>query len=172
VGVASPEAERALASVAGGLGCRPRRCRVTQVDIDVSAGAGTFDATIVDPQGAVGGPVNVIQVTDTWRVDCSWSVTGMIRQMSGTWRVQVVLEGLGGAAPEQQQPTQIVPMVPGQATPYTTQVVFPGGTINLGTEDAFSFHIIALLTARDGANNPLPVAAAVDLGMVQVYRGA
>jgi hypothetical protein len=82
-----------------------------------------------------------------------------------------VLEGLGGIAPEQQQPTQIVPMVPGQATPYTTQVNFPGGSINLGTEDAFSFHVIALLTSRDGLNHPLPVAAAVDLGIIEVYRG-
>jgi hypothetical protein len=144
---------------------------VPQVDIDVNAGAGTFDASLVDPQGAVGGPVNVIQVTDPFRVDCRWSVSGLIQQMSGTWRVQVVLEGMGGIAPEQQQPTQIVPMVPGQATPYTTQVTFPGGSINLGTEDAFSFHVIALLTARDGLNHPLPVAAAVDLGIIEVYRG-
>ena len=141
------------------------------VDIDVSAGKGKFTATLVDPQGATGGPVNVIQLTDQWRVDCEWSVTGLIQQMSGTWRIQVLLEGLGGVAPEQQQPTQIVAMVPGQATPYTTQVVFPGGSINLGAEDSFSFHVIALLTARDAAGNPLPVAAMVDLGVVQVYRG-
>lgn len=144
---------------------------MTQVDIDVNAGAGTFDAQLVDPQGAVGGPVNVIQVSDTFRVDCKWSVTGLIQQMSGTWRVQVVLEGMGGTAPEQQQPTQIIPMVPGQATDYTTQVTLTGGTINLGAEDAFSFHVVALLTARDASNHPLPVAAVVDLGIIEVYKG-
>jgi hypothetical protein len=142
---------------------------VAVVDIDVGAGAGTFEAILRDPSGNPAGPASVIQVSDEWRVDCSWQVSGLIALFSGTWRIQVLLEGLGGLAPELQR-TETVPMVANQTTPYTRNVVFPANTINLGAEDSLSFQVAAVLTARTTANAPLPVAAMVDLGVVQIFR--
>ena len=139
-----------------------------QVDIDIGAGSGTFDAVLKDPQGNPAGPANVIQVSDQWSVDCTWQVNGIIALFSGTWRIQVLLEGLG-AAPEFQR-TETVPMVANQTTPYTRSVIFPSGSINLAGQDSLSFHVTAVLTARTGANAPLPVAAMADLGVVQIYR--
>lgn len=139
------------------------------VDIDVGAGAGTFQAIVRDPQGNPAGSASVIQVSDPWNVECTWQISGLIALFSGTWRVQVLLEGMGGVAAEFQQ-TVNVPMVANQTTPYTQLVDFLPNTINLGAEDSVSFHVTAVLTARTAANAPLPVAAIVDLGLVQIYR--
>jgi hypothetical protein len=139
------------------------------VDIDVGAGAGTFQAIVRDPQGNPAGSASVIQVSDPWSVECTWQISGLIALFSGTWRVQVLLEGMGGAAAEFQR-TVSVPMVANQTTPYTQSVDFPPNSINLGAEDSLSFHVTAVLTARTAANAPLPVAAIVDLGVVQIYR--
>jgi hypothetical protein len=50
-------------------------------------------------------------------------------------------------------------------------VTFPAGSIVLpATEDSLSFNVNAVLTARTSGNAPLPVAALVDLGVVQIYR--
>lgn len=141
------------------------------VDIDVHPGSGTFDATLKDPQGAPGGPVNVIQVGDGWTVDCTWSITGLISYIPGEWRIQVLLEGMGAAAEFQETRTE--PMVPLQTTPYHKPVEFPPNYFQqyLGAEDSVSFHVTAVLTARAmPVNAPLPVAAMVDLGVVQIYR--
>jgi hypothetical protein len=143
--------------------------RVAVVDIDIGAGTGTFEAILQDPQGNPAGSTSVIQVSDPWSVDCRWQVSGLIALFSGTWRIQVLLEGMGGAAAEFQR-TENVPMVANQTTPYTRSVAFPANTINLGAEDAMSFHVTAVLTARTAANAPLPVAALVDLGVVQIFR--
>ena len=139
------------------------------VDIDIGAGAGTFEAALRDPQGNPAGSASVIQVSDPWSVECKWQVNGLIALFSGTWRIQVLLEGMGGTAGETQR-TQSVPMVANQVTPYTRSVDFPANTINLGAEDSLSFHVTAVLTARTAANAPLPVAALVDLGVVQIFR--
>jgi hypothetical protein len=139
------------------------------VDIDVGAGTGTFEAIVRDPQGNPAGSASVIQVSDPWSVECRWQVSGLIALFSGTWRVQVLLEGMGGAAAEGQR-TENVPMVANQTTPYTRNIAFPPNSINLGAEDSLSFHLTAVLTARTAANAPLPVAAIVDLGVVQIFR--
>lgn len=140
------------------------------VDIDIGLGAGTFEATILDPAGNPAGSASVIQSTDPWSVSCRWEVSGVIALFSGTWRVQVLLEGLGAGAPEFQR-TELEPMVANQTTPYTKQVTFPGGSITLpATEDSLSFNVNAVLTARTAANAPLPVAALVDLGVIQIFR--
>jgi hypothetical protein len=128
------------------------------VDIDVGAGTGTFEATLRDPQGNPAGTASVIQVSDPWSVECRWQVNGLIALFSGTWRIQVL------------QRTENVPMVANQLTPYTRNVAFPPNSINLGAEDSFSFHVTAVVTARTAANAPLPVAALVDLGVVQIFR--
>jgi hypothetical protein len=140
------------------------------VDIDVGAGAGTFEAVIQDPQGNPAGPASVIQTSDPWSILCTWRVNGLIALFSGTWRIQALLEGFGSNAPEFEQGTT-EPMVPGQTTPYTRSVDFPPGFITLpATEDSFSFAVTAVLTARTAANAPLPVGAQVDLGVIQIYR--
>lgn len=140
------------------------------VDIDVGAGSGTFEAIIQDPQGNPAGPASVIQASDEWSVRCTWQVQGLISLFSGTWRIQILLEGQGVNAPEfQQELTE--PMVAGQTTPYTRDVVFPANSIALpATEDSLSFQVTAALTTRTAANAPLPVAGTVDLGTVQIYR--
>ena len=74
------------------------------VDIDVGAGAGTFEAAIRDPQGNPAGSASVIQVSDPWSVECRWQVNGLIALFSGTWRIQVLLEGLGSAAVKSSAP--------------------------------------------------------------------
>jgi hypothetical protein len=139
------------------------------VDIDVGAGTGTFEAVIRDPQGNPAGTTSVIQVSDAWSVECRWQVNGLIALFAGTWRVQVLAEGMGGVAPEAQR-TELEPMVANQTTPYTRNINFPPNSINLGGEDSLSFHLTAVLTARTAANAPLPVAAIVDLGVVQIFR--
>jgi hypothetical protein len=138
-------------------------------DIDVGLGSGTFSAVVVDPQGNPAGPANVIQVSDPWSVSTTFQISGVIALFSGTWRVQVALEGIGGAAPETVK-TVTTPMVPGQTTPYNANVQFNPGEINLGAEDSVALQATALLTARTSANAPLPLAAMVDLGVIQIYR--
>lgn len=145
------------------------------VDIDVGVGSGTFQAILQDPQGNPAGSASIIQVSDAWSVRCTWEVQGVIALFSGTWRVQVLLEGLGLNAPEfQQELTPPEPMVAGKTTPYPDpirDVVFPAGSIVLpATEDSLSFHVAAVLTARTSAGAPLPVAAMVDLGIVNIFR--
>jgi hypothetical protein len=142
---------------------------MAQVDIDVGLSTGTFSAELRDPQGGAGGPSNVISTGDAWSVYCEWRVNGLIALFSGTWRIQVLLEGLG-PAPESQR-TATEPMLAGQTTPYTKSIDFPVGDITIPAgEDSLTFHVTAVLTARTGANAPLPVAALVDLGVVQIYR--
>jgi hypothetical protein len=142
---------------------------VAVADIDIGLGSGTFEATLLDPAGNPAGPTNVIQVSDPWSVRCRYQVSGVIALFSGTWRVQVALEGIGGTAAETVK-TVLTPMVAGQVTPYTTDVNFAPNEINLGGEDSVTLHTVALLTARTSANAPLPIASMVDLGTVQIYR--
>lgn len=136
-----------------------------QVDVEVSGGTGTFAADLLDPAG--NPPANVIQSSDPGLVRCTWSVNGLISLFSGTWRVQVLLEGLGAQAPEDER-NATLQMNAGQTTPY--QLDIPLGAIQLpATEDSFSFKVAAVLTART-SGFPLPVAAIADLGVVQIYR--
>ena len=143
---------------------------MAQVDIDVGLSTGTFKAELRDPQGDPAGPASVISTGDPWSVYCEWQISGLIALFSGTWRIQVLLEGMGGVAQEFQK-TATQTMVAGQTTPYTDSIGFSSGEITIPAgEDSLAFHVNAVLTARTAANAPLPVAALVDLGVVQIYR--
>lgn len=158
---------------------------MAKVDIDLNPGSGTFEATILDPHGSPAGLATVIQVSDEWSVDCKWEITGVPVTFPGTWTLQIVLEGLGAAAPEFAA-TETVAMTPlpnaTQTATYSRNVLFgpnqpPPKRIDLPAgEDSISFQVTAVLTARMApvppatAGAPLPMAAYVDLGVVQIYR--
>lgn len=137
--------------------------------IDVVTGApGSLTAVVVDPSGNVLGPPAQIEVTNAWRVDFTWTMGGLVPFLSGNWDLQVVLEGMGGNAPEFEMGTT-TPIVSGQTSYGPVSVNFPASSVTLGTEDSFTFHSIALLTARDATGKLIPIGGYADLGIVQIF---
>jgi hypothetical protein len=128
---------------------------------------GTLSATIVDV--ASNAPSNVIPQDKEWRIDCVWFLNAAGVVVGGNWGLQAVIEGLG-TAPEFQTPRLVVP-IDGRVFPstYNQSITFPPPQ-DIGTEDAALFKVGVALTYRTPAGTPGPLAAFLDLGVVEIFK--
>jgi hypothetical protein len=150
------------------------------MDIPPVGITGQFEANVIDPSGNV--PTNVIRITDVWRVDCSWYIDGLLASsLGGQWRLQVVLEGLGSALEGETVVTAPPPIAnwptapnldgrTGPGNPYTHSFSFGPGVPGLGGQPSVLGNVGVALTYIDAANTPGPIAAFVDLGVVQFFE--
>lgn len=150
------------------------------VDIPVLPLNGRFQAEVIDPVGDA--PTNVIRISDPWRVDCSWWLGGPLASViGGQWRLQVVLEGLGSAVEGETPvtapaPSAAWPTAPnldgrtGPANPYEHSFQFGPGFPGLGGQPSVLVNVGVALTYLDAAANPGPIAAFLDLGVVQFFQ--
>lgn len=138
-------------------------------DIDVGAPVtGQFEAFVHDLGGA---PINVIRRSEEWHIHCSWFIEGgLASSLGGRWEVSAALEAIG---PGVEFVTAIQNVTldgrTGAATPYNATIVFPANSINLTGLQKVPFKVVGLLNYDDAALNPGPMAAFVDLGVVQIY---
>jgi hypothetical protein len=145
------------------------------MDIPPVGVSGQFQADLVDPQGNV--PTNVFRTGDQLGVDCSWFLQGALASsLGGSWRAQLTLEGLGTAieitfpaAPPNPGPA-VLDGRTGQANPYRHRIREPLSTAMLGGQPSVLAKVGIALTYRDAANTPGPIAAFVDLGVVQIFE--
>lgn len=133
---------------------------------------GTLKGTIVEiPTNA---PGNVIPSTSSWRVDTSWFLTPPGKIVGGTWRVQVIVEGLG-SAPEGETVQQVV-AIDGRTTPpgpdYTSSFTFSPAQNNalLQGKDSVLLQVTVALTYRAPNGSAGPFAAFLDLGLVELFK--
>lgn len=132
---------------------------------------GEFDAHIHDPSGT---PINVIPTQTAWSVHGLWHMDGPIAPLlDGTWELRVSLESIGGGVEFTSAPVVVdyqTGATPGPNTmSYSAFVNFPAGTPALGAADSVPYHVVAHLFFKEPSGKPGPFAAAVDLGIVQVY---
>ena len=141
------------------------------VDIGPVAVNGQLDVIVVDPVGDA--PTNVIRASDPFRVDCSWFLDGpLASSLGGKWRVELLGEGQGPAIEFELPAAALIALDgrTGPGTPYTTSIVIPANSVNLGASPQAVLDLTVALTYIDVANTPGPIAAFVDLDKVMVYQ--
>jgi hypothetical protein len=148
------------------------------MDIPPIGVSGRFEANLVDPLGVV-PPSNVYRIGDQLGVDCDWFIDGALASsLGGQWRVQLTLEGRGTALEVTRPP---VPPTPGPAAldGRTGPPPAPGyrhqfrEALNagiLGGQPSILVSVGVALTYIDAANTPGPIAAFIDLGVVQIFQ--
>ena len=112
-------------------------------------------------------PATNIQTDQSCHLRFRWATQGTLNYvMSGTWKVQVFLERMGGA--EFSLPlahsVNTEPFV-AQPQPYVCDIDIPGNTVPAGV-----YRIVATLTLKGDTGVPAPLAAFADLGIVQFYK--
>jgi hypothetical protein len=144
------------------------------MDIPPVGVSGQFQAQVVDPQG--NQPTNVIRTGELLGIDCRWFIDGALASsLGGQWRLQVVFEGLGTAVEFSGPSTAPVPQAildgrTGSGSPYTHEFRIPMTNAILGGQSSVLAKVGVALTYIDAANTPGPIAAFVDLGVVQIFR--
>jgi hypothetical protein len=144
---------------------------VATVDIGPLAVNGQLNAVVVDPVG--NAPTNVVRRSDPFRVDCSCFLDGpLASSLGGKWRVELLAEGQGPAIEVEIPAPALVPLDgrTGSGTPYTTSILIPANSVNLGGSPQAVLDLTIALTYIDVANTPGPIAAFVDLDKVMVFQ--
>jgi len=144
---------------------------VATVDIGPLAVTGQLDAVVVDPVG--NAPTNVVRRSDPFRVDCRWFLDGpLASSLGGKWRVELLAEGQGPAIEVEVPAPALIPLDgrTGPGTPYTTSILVPANSVNLGGSPQAVLDLTIALTYIDVANTPGPIAAFVDLDKVMVFQ--
>ena len=93
---------------------------------NVLMGPGTATIVVNDNNGA---PATVLEAGDDCTIDVSWTVDPLFALIgAGQWELAGYVEGIGGAAPEQQVgATVVVPLNGGQN--YAATITVTGGTL-------------------------------------------
>jgi hypothetical protein len=141
---------------------------VAQIEIFAPDITGELSAVIVEVPS--NQPTNVIPSTSTWQIDCTWLLEPPGSIVGGSWRLQAVVEGLGSAVELETAP--LVVAIDGRVRPatYNQSIVFPAPqTALLGAQDSVLLKVGVALTYRTLANKPGPLAAFLDLGVLQVF---
>jgi hypothetical protein len=127
-----------------------------------------MSATLVAPAGVMSGPPYEVGEGVALRVNCEWTVGGLIPFLDGAWRAQVVLKLVraGAEAATDLEYSNTTPIVSGQTT-YELGVDIP--PIVLATEEHERlFEAVALLTARSAAGTLYPLGGMAHLGLIAV----
>lgn len=144
---------------------------MAQMDISFPPLAGELAAEIVDPSGV--SPVTVVYNDVGFQVHCHWHVDPPAGSMlGGTWGIQLIAEGLGSAIEGQTFVNSVV--IDGRETPPDAEYeqTFSIANLPLGGQPSILLELGVALTYRDTAGDPGPIAAFLDLGVIQVYKEA
>ena len=114
---------------------------------NVLLGPGTFDATIIDNNGA---PSSVLEASAPFTIQCSWSISALAALLlGGQWQLAAYVESIG-PGPEQEVGAAVtVPLNGG--TNYNANIVVPANTLpdNPGPGQSGSYKVVMLLTHRN-----------------------
>lgn len=141
---------------------------MAQIEIFAPDITGELSAVIVEaPSNA---PTNVIPSTSDFRIECTWHLQPPGSIVGGTWRLQAIVEGLGTALETETVPINIP--IDGRVFPqvYTQNILFPSPQTAVGAQDAVLLKMGVALTYRTLQNNPGPLAAFLDLGVLQIFK--
>ncbi len=109
-------------------------------------------------------PSDIIQLDQSWNVWFWFRTTGdLCNIMCGKWKLQVLLEKMGGGETD-FSPTEVVDCVCGPNT-YVKNIHIPPRKVDEGV-----YRVIATVRLHGPGGRPGPVAAFVDLGLVQFYE--
>ncbi len=150
--------------------------------IDAPTGGinGQFDAVIVDANG--NPPIDVIQLSDEFRIRCTWYIDGpLARMLCGCWHVRAAFESVG-PGPEFFTDENVVQIDgrTGQGNTYTTDLVFPAGPNfpappgvtwpKVQPEGIGVYEVAVILTCRDHwSGSPVAIAASVNLEKLTIF---
>jgi hypothetical protein len=109
-------------------------------------------------------PSDIIQLDQSWNIWFWFRTTGdLCNIMCGKWKLQILLEKMGGGETN-FSPTEIVDCVCGPHT-YIKNIHVPPRKVGEGV-----YRVIATVRLFGPGGHPGPVAAFVDLGLVQFYE--
>ncbi len=110
-------------------------------------------------------PSDIIQLDQSWNVWFWFETIGdLCNIMCGEWKLQVLLEKMGGGETD-VSPSKTIKCVCGSHT-YIDHIHVPARTI----KEEGVYRVIATVRLFGPAGRPGPVAAFVDLGLVQFYE--
>ncbi|HEX2308965.1 MAG TPA: hypothetical protein VHI14_11645 [Jatrophihabitantaceae bacterium] len=113
---------------------------------NVLLGPGTFDAQILDNNGA---PTTVLEASQPFTVHCDWSITALAALLlGGEWQVAAYVEAIG-PGPEQEIGEVTVPLT--GATNYSADIFVAANTLPDNPAPPFSgaYKVVVLLTHRN-----------------------
>ena len=114
---------------------------------NVLLGPGTFDAQILDNNGA---PTSVLEASAPFTIQCSWSVSSLAALLlGGQWQLAAYVESIG-AGPEQEIGAAVTVALNG-STNYAADIVVPGNTLpdNPAPPASGAYKVVMLLTHRN-----------------------
>jgi hypothetical protein len=151
------------------------------IEVPLGAIRGDFNAVVVDANGDP--PIDIIRVSDEFRIRCTWYVDGpLARMLCGCWHVRAAFESVG-PGPEFFTDENVVQIDgrTGSGNPYTTDLVFPVGADFPGAppgttwpkvqpEGIGVYEVAVILTCRSRWNNaPVPIAGSVNLEKLTIF---
>jgi hypothetical protein len=114
---------------------------------NVLLGPGTFDATILDNNGA---PSSVLEASAPFTIQCTWSISALAALLlGGQWQLAAYVESIG-PGPEQEVGAAVTVPLTG-VTNYNADIVVPANTLpdNPGPGQSGSYKVVMLLTHRN-----------------------
>jgi hypothetical protein len=132
------------------------------------------------PAGCLPGPArpsDVVRVSDSFSIVCSYLDGGPASSLGGTWSVQAAFESVGpGAEFRSLEITVPLDGRTGPASPYTANLAFPAGAVfpsgdpklPAGDRNA-TYEVAVLLSYSDVAGNPEPFTAGANLERLTIY---
>ena len=113
---------------------------------NVLLGPGTFDAQILDNNGA---PSTVLEASQPFTVHCDWSISALAALLlGGEWQVAAYVEAIG---PGPEQEIGEVTLALTGATNYSADIVVAANTLPDDPAPPFSgaYKVVVLLTHRN-----------------------
>jgi hypothetical protein len=131
---------------------------------NVLLGPGTFDAQILDTNGA---PSTVLEASQPFTIHCDWSISALAALLlGGEWQVAAYVEAIG-PGPEQEVGEVDLPLT--GATNYSADIVVAANTLPDNPAPPFSgaYKVVVLLTRRN-FGRVSDVAGVVDGPVVRI----
>jgi hypothetical protein len=113
---------------------------------NVLLGPGTFDAQILDNNGA---PATVLEASQQFTVHCDWSISALAALLlGGEWQVAAYVESIG-PGPEQEIGEVDLPLT--GATNYSADILVAANTLpdNPAPPASGAYKVVVLLTHRN-----------------------
>ncbi|MFN7926385.1 MAG: hypothetical protein U0Y68_00280 [Blastocatellia bacterium] len=125
--------------------------------------SGHIHPTILHEPG--GTPAEIIEAGSNFLVHVEWAITGSaVALMGGNFQVKVYFEGFGNDTDEKQFASGDVAVVPVSGYHYTVHIPVNGTDLKVG-----AYRMIALVTYKNAAGNPGPIAGYSDDVIVQIF---
>ncbi len=121
------------------------------------------DASISE-QVPVQVPTNIVRRSEGWQVKLDWQTSGPLNFiMSGTWKITVYLEQMGGGEFSLPGNTATEPFI-SQPNAYSKTMLFGAGSVPAGL-----YRASVVITIEGPGGVPGPIAGHEDLGLIQFY---